>query len=631
MNNPRVTGQKAPPNAGSGESEKGRVMTRSGSKRKNDGVSAVDNGKAPRQNAAREPPAKRPKSNKTAVKESSAPAMIDSNKKSRSALAPRSSKVMVKTAPPKLRKRGQAPAMSESESESESEEEITQLQPPKTLQPGHRQSSVKESQEESDQGDNEDVEMLEDERNQDLDASSLYKDEAPIFTTMKRSGHDGKKKGPMTFYPDDDRNNDQDDERNSSDLGLQDEVSIPPTSDGEGFTSGPGGDDLAVVSDNDDSENEPVVTAKQSKVKGKKAQKLAQELPVISTVAKSTSTALPQPVPAAPSAPIPWKPHTNIILKPHSSNARTFKIALTGQSREIKNTIDKAWRLGSLLLVSNTQYCGLDIEGLHSLSLAALIQCAEELGYGDGFDIAHRLEDGDAEKYIQPLYSYVAHRISLERAKLKAGFAATVLTALNIDNSPEGIERAKTLLREADYIYSEKADGKFDYQKPFANPVVHKYLGAVFFSNTKYSKRISAKKSDIFISSIPEKPLELEIPKAMAAVAGCVIYAILKDHADSKEQDFPPVNMKMQWKAFLQTLDQAENTNKQRYHKLMHQLYLNSSHTIAPTNDGLSAVDIVKKIDWSAFAESESESEPTAMGSGVNASAMPEPRAQGAV
>ncbi|THU89314.1 hypothetical protein K435DRAFT_802815 [Dendrothele bispora CBS 962.96] len=211
------------------------------------------------------------------------------------------------------------------------------------------------------------------------------------------------------------------------------------------------------------------------------------------------------------------------------------------------------------------------------------------------------------------VWRMVDQRISIERATLKAGFAATILTALNIDNSLQGIERAKTLLQESEYIYPEKADGTFDYLKLFANAVIHKYLGAVFFSNTKFSKRVSAKKGDIFVSSIQEKPLELEIPKAMAAVAGCVIHAILKDHANSKEQDFPLVNIITQWKAFLGTLNQAENTNKQRYHKLMHQLYLNSSHTIAPTGKGLSTADIVKKIDWSAFAECkcESESEPT--------------------
>jgi hypothetical protein len=116
-------------------------------------------------------------------------------------------------------------------------------------------------------------------------------------------------------------------------------------------------------------------------------------------------------------------------------------------------------------------------------------------------------------------------------------FSPIILNALDVDDSPEGIEYAGDLLRESNYIYpvvvstlsvlqvfilfstyATLQNGNFDYNRPFCHAVI------TFFSSTKYSKNvIGPNKSQIFYSSIPEKPLELELPKSMLALAGCVV------------------------------------------------------------------------------------------------------------
>ncbi|THU89884.1 hypothetical protein K435DRAFT_802405 [Dendrothele bispora CBS 962.96] len=140
---------------------------------------------------------------------------------------------------------------------------------------------------------------------------------------------------------------------------------------------------------------------------------------------------------------------------------------------------------------------------------------------------ADRLKRGDSKRYIDPLIKYVSQHITLERTSHKKDFSTIVLQALGVTNSYEGTEKA--------------GDGTYNYDQLFGTDIVYKYLNAAFFGNTQYAKAYKrSKKADLFVSSIPEWPLEYEIPKPMLAMAGCVIRAILVDVGKNKQESFPP-------------------------------------------------------------------------------------------
>ncbi|KAJ3859752.1 hypothetical protein EV359DRAFT_67898 [Lentinula novae-zelandiae] len=176
----------------------------------------------------------------------------------------------------------------------------------------------------------------------------------------------------------------------------------------------------------------------------------------------------------------------------------------------------------------------------------------------------------------------VALRIIIERKTLKTGFSSVVLAAFGLDYSEESIKEAKRLVANFDYIYQLLPSGDYDYSQPFSHNVIDKYLSAAIFSSTKYLRLLTSKKATIFRSSFPQKPLELELPKAMVAMAA------LCDHAKSVEENFPPTGLHSLWTTFIAVLTNLETASRVNYHQLMHKLYLKSTHFVAPTQHGLS-------------------------------------------
>ncbi|KAJ3885502.1 hypothetical protein GG344DRAFT_82640 [Lentinula edodes] len=226
------------------------------------------------------------------------------------------------------------------------------------------------------------------------------------------------------------------------------------------------------------------------------AAKLAVELPVVSTNNPA------------------WLPHTNLILKPSTDATWSYRLDLKAQNAQVRSLVKAARSRATLELVTNGEECGLQTSGLNAITLGALIQCADELGFDEDLDLSHQLEEGDHTTYARPLIKYVAQRVILERRTLKTGFSSVVLTAFGLEYSEEGIEDAKQLVANSDYIYQLLPSGLYDYAQPFSHNVIHKYLSAALFSSMKYSKLITLRKASIFVSSLPHKPLELELPKA---------------------------------------------------------------------------------------------------------------------
>ncbi|KAJ3817201.1 hypothetical protein F5880DRAFT_1618508 [Lentinula raphanica] len=374
------------------------------------------------------------------------------------------------------------------------------------------------------------------------------------------------------------------------------------------------------VQDGNDDDLESMEDAVEKQRKAKKAiskgQKLKKELPVFTTdLGDSEPSDIVDPSEGNTNHTSDWTEQSNIILEPSKKNARTFSISLNGQNPAIKTVIQDAIQLAALKLVSEIEFCALTSKGLTKLTKASLVQAAENKGM---VDIVDRLENGDYEKYIKPLVKYTMGRIILTRRTLKGTFAPIILAALKLDNSPSGIQKSRELIINGDFIYPQKPDGSYDYGLPFQHEVVSKYLGAAFFSTTQYSKLIFQEQSNLFTSSRPSKPFELEVPKAMAMMAGCVIYAVLKDHSTATANTFPPAGVEEQWDTFEAILDRFETTKKHTFHQLMHDLYRNSSNCVAPATHGLSKDAVLARINRAIMnskkdevSDDESNNEPT--------------------
>ncbi|KAJ3805882.1 hypothetical protein F5876DRAFT_69417 [Lentinula aff. lateritia] len=303
-----------------------------------------------------------------------------------------------------------------------------------------------------------------------------------------------------------------------------------------------------------------------------------------------------------------WKARTNIVLNAYTSTTRSYTLKKNLQNDDIKCVISLAIKRGALLLLTvpelkgnsedvdegrESSKCCLTVSGLKALTLEALIWAAEQHGFEGENDLADRLENGDPAKYINPLIKYVSSCISLERGYLK-NFSATILAAFDIDHSFAGIAKAGDLLRQSNYIYPIGRNGQFEYLRPFEHEAVTRFLSEAFFSNSNFAKSVIApNKADLFASSIPKRPLELQLPKGMLVMAGCIIHSVLADVGKSKKDDFPPFGLETQWQTFLDILNSLEDSSKLNYH----------IHSVGLAAHGLTHNEVLNRIDFEAFAQ----------------------------
>ncbi|KAF5333838.1 hypothetical protein D9758_017423 [Tetrapyrgos nigripes] len=393
------------------------------------------------------------------------------------------------------------------------------------------------------------------------------------------------------------------------------DVSLPPVSDTEGIASSIGPVSLPNSDDEDGSDEDNELEEPVSeKISGKAAQKLIEELPVVSNKGLPASRAAGNKVKTvtattetkAPSATqIDWVPRSDITLEAYKETTRSYKLCLKSQNSDIRGVINRARILGVIMLVSSidSNKCPVS-KNLRSVALTALVKAADQLGYDGEGDIADRLERGDILKYIKPMAKYTAGRISLERKLLKSP-SSTVLAALKLDNSPRGRAAAGKLIQDGDYIYG-LSSGKYDYQSPFQNEVMHKYMSDMFWGNNKLALLLRPYHNQLFVSSQPDDDkakLELEIPGAMLVLSACAIHAILLDHSLGTNAKFPPVGLQRQWDGYVGIFENMKRRNKVRAHKILHGMYLKASHSIAPAAQGLSEDQIISRVNWDAFDE----------------------------
>ncbi|THU78565.1 hypothetical protein K435DRAFT_811442 [Dendrothele bispora CBS 962.96] len=534
----------------------------------------------------------------------------------------------------RAQKRSQAPEDSDKDCQIESESEgdfllVTlkpknnknskaPVQPAKSRQPTRSREALEDTEEDESGGSN--GEMSDDNCSADEEAVQLLEAEAPVvFTAVddaKQSNRQYRSSSRTSTYSDD--------------------LSIPPATDTDGgFTdfndeydepidatqkrrpSATENWDIGPDLSDDEMRPEP----QPPKSFRRRAQKLRSEV-INQPSSSDRSATAEQPVATSNTAVVgtdngPWLVRTRIltVLKGRT----TVLASLNVQSKYIRDLFDLAIKVGKLDMMTGSRYCPVNSE-LKSLADAALTSACERLGFTENNDILDRLRDGDYNTYAKVLITYVAHRIGMERKDLKTTQTATVLASFGFNNDMEDRTKAQQLLLNYTYHYACLPSGSHDNSKPFEHPVVSRYIGAMFFGNNTYSKLLATRK-DVFVSSVPQKAEELELPPGLVAlsVAAVILYflalsryatytpfqihAILQDYSRSCNENFPSKELAGVWKTALAILDNIKKVNKLRYHSLMHKLYISASGALPLAQHGLTNEQILNAVDWAALAE----------------------------
>ncbi|KAF9061051.1 hypothetical protein BDP27DRAFT_1369987 [Rhodocollybia butyracea] len=296
-----------------------------------------------------------------------------------------------------------------------------------------------------------------------------------------------------------------------------------------------------------------------------------------------------------------WKQHSDIVVT--GKNCR-FTLALSDQLTGMREVINRAINQGQVHMLFNHQYSPIG-PAIKQLAHASLSEAAKDLGYN----------------YIRPIVNYVSGRIGIEQKELKTP-TSTVLQSFGFTNQSDQAE-ARNLVGTASYLYPQDlAKGiQPDNGKPFQHPVFANFIREAFFSSGYYAK-IAAKHRSQFRSSHPEKPNELEIPKAMVALASTAIHACLQDHSTGVKDNFPTKELDDVWCLAIRILDEIKKRSILKYHKLMHNLYIDASGSRVPEN--MTNQQIYNAIDWTAFNGDNSEDEGTS-----STAVQPQPAASG--
>ncbi|KAJ3775858.1 hypothetical protein FB446DRAFT_842865 [Lentinula raphanica] len=335
----------------------------------------------------------------------------------------------------------------------------------------------------------------------------------------------------------------------------------------------------------------------------RKLRKLEYELPqVMNSTTPFTvhgSVTKPQALPQV------WTEHSNIVV---TCRNRTFTLgSLSSQSSTMRGIIEKAIAHGKWKMLFDDTFSPVG-PGLKQIAQASLKQVGEDEGFVGKGDVCDRLERGDNAAYIKPLISYVSHRIGQDRNQLKA-HSSVVLAAFSLSHIT-GPGPATNLVHRRTYFYPAipgvtDESSKYDNRQPFGNPVFKEYIKAAFFSTNCFSSIIQQHKAR-FVSSIPEKPAEPELPKALVALASTAIHACLQDFSSGVKDTFPTKELDGIWKLAIQMLNGYEKKNRMKYHTLMHNLYKDSSEALASTH-GLSNQQVLDAVDWSFIEDEEAD------------------------
>ncbi|KAI0362932.1 hypothetical protein BV20DRAFT_1058508 [Pilatotrama ljubarskyi] len=391
----------------------------------------------------------------------------------------------------------------------------------------------------------------------------------------------------------------------------------PPTTDEEGLSSLGHASDYDGALEVDEELNslpgasKPTATAI-SKSQLARERKLNDELPVITAISKREQDG-PAGVQSAPYT--TWLPRTDIDAGLQKARGRKWEILLKPLGPEMRSVLTTSFATGSFRLVFGNKVTDEGPEdrvrvmqspmaalGMERLAIEALIEAAESLGFGGEGDVAHRLEDGDTERYVAPLREYTAHRLRLTRNAIKKAAAGTLPAALKITS--RAADEVKSLLTGSNYIYPCSETGLFDKSKPFSGDGIADVVRAAFFSKQQYLHE-GLDHVDSLRSSLPTAPSEREVPISMVALAACAVEAFLIDYAGlgRASGEFASAGLDNSYKAHVVLLQRMCEKRPVVYHCLMHKILRDATNGIAlyEATGSLSQEQMLAEVDWDAM------------------------------
>ncbi|KAJ8075303.1 hypothetical protein PM082_019639 [Marasmius tenuissimus] len=459
-------------------------------------------------------------------------------------------------------------------------------------------SEAKDEEEDNVNGVDVDVDEV-DHPNDDDDATRLFDDEAPRFTTASPQ----RSRPPPSVTP------------SPEQLTQAQELSTGshPLNADPNFTQEYEVEDTEAPPHGVDKENN---TARP--LMGARAQKLAEERPAILGSISNSSIANPPPSPATPPALVdiilqdseaanqPWKERTNIVLATGSSG-KTVKsyFNLTAQNTAIQEVIREAIIKAFKTTILESKINPFSANGLTLISRRGLIEAAD-VKFGGENDIAHRLEAGGWSSYTSPLTGYTSHRVRMLLTDLKSESSAVIKASLGLEHTEDGRTLAKKLSELNSYIYPFETTVFntiiCERSAPFRNPAIKKAINAAFFSkNSRPYQSIRSSEND-FRSSDTEKPLERELPKTLIAFTCVMIYNVLQGHQMNSPVAFGSSGLhEATYSTILALLNEYETRRPDKYHSLMHDLY-NAAVGSLPLATNPNHEEMIASVAWDAIA-----------------------------
>ncbi|CDO75781.1 hypothetical protein BN946_scf184792.g3 [Trametes cinnabarina] len=334
----------------------------------------------------------------------------------------------------------------------------------------------------------------------------------------------------------------------------------------------------------------------------------------------------------------PWLAHTDISNALRKASANTYSLSLSHCGPEIRRVMQTSFERGKAIIAlgDGTDYLKPEqVEGMHTpfeargldrIAISAIIAAAEDLGYGNAYDIADRLERGSEQKYIAPMRAYTAQRLRIYRADIKRAAASAYPAAIGLSTMSR--EALRELHASGNFLYPRLANGDFQYAQPFAGPGVVEVVRAAFFGTTS-NHQIGSENINKFTSSLASSMHELEIPALMLAMAAAAvsngltprhditnlnvsrrfpmqINSVLLDNTDSStsSSEFAGSALDNAFKAYMKILVQLRIKNVQRYHALMHGICMAVTGGNAINLHGNATQnDILANVDWDAIVD----------------------------
>ncbi|PSR93706.1 hypothetical protein PHLCEN_2v4601 [Hermanssonia centrifuga] len=177
-------------------------------------------------------------------------------------------------------------------------------------------------------------------------------------------------------------------------------------------------------------------------------------------------------------------------------------------------------------------------------------------------------------EYAKEFVEVGEHRVTLLRGGIKKTVTQVLASIYGLKQG-ECRERIALLLEDLHYVYAGDIEGKLDKKNPFMNKLITQLLAVHFFNGPR---SITSQYSNLFKSTIPERPDEKEIPEAMLGIICVAIYDGLGDWTTGTftvASDFEVGNVEAEYLKVMDFLAEIKAKSVKMYHRIMHQVYKN--------------------------------------------------------